>query len=372
MNYKILFISAPVGAGHIRAAQAIISALGIRDKQIETRMANVFDFFNPRIGKLILNTYLKILELFPQLYGAAYNWGNESKLVLLGRKIISSYLANKMEKYILEYNPRVIVCTHATPAGLVSHLLRNNKVSIPVVAVVTDFILHRLWIYPEIQHYIVAHKGMKTFLIEQGVEHNNIKVIGIPVDERFSLPADKLSILEKLGFYCDRKTLLIMGGGAGMLPMDKILLCCEKMNEVIQIIVVAGSNQKMYNKLLALQPNLRNKVKVFGYVDSIHELMSIAQLIISKPGGMTTAETLCKGLPMIIYQPIPGQEEGNTNYLVKARAAVRADSSSEIESILKRLFIENSEELLDLQRSAQTISRPRAAEEIAHYIVTQV
>lgn len=372
MNHKILFISAPVGAGHIRAAQAVISSLTKGNLQIVTKMANVFDFFNPSLGKVILNTYLKILELFPQMYGAAYKLGNDSKIMLLGRKIISRYLAGKMEKYIMEYNPQVIVCTHATPTGLVAHLLKENKISIPVVAVVTDFILHRLWIYPEIKHYVVAHEGMKNFLMAQGIEHNAIKVLGIPVEERFSIPVTKQSIFEKLGLDCNQKTLLIMGGGAGMLPMDKIVLCCEKIKEVFQILVVTGNNTKMYTKLLTLQPKLRNKVKIFGYVDSIHELMTISQLIISKPGGMTTAETLCKGLPIIIYQPIPGQEEGNTNYLMQAKAALRADSLEEIERIIRRLLVEKPEELANLKQNALAISKGKAAEEIADYILAQV
>ena len=292
--------------------------------------------------------------------------------MLLGRKIISRYLAGKMEKYIMEYNPQVIVCTHATPTGLVAHLLKENKISIPVVAVVTDFILHRLWIYPEIKHYVVAHEGMKNFLMVQGIEHNAIKVLGIPVEERFSIPVTKQSIFEKLGLDCNQKTLLIMGGGAGMLPMDKIVLCCEKIKEVFQILVVTGNNTKMYTKLLTLQPKLRNKVKIFGYVDSIHELMTISQLIISKPGGMTTAETLCKGLPIIIYQPIPGQEEGNTNYLMQAKAALRADSLEEIERIIRRLLVEKPEELANLKQNALAISKGKAADEIADYILAQV
>lgn len=365
---RILFISAPVGAGHIRAAQAVSSALCKHNVHIETKIANVFDFFNPFIGKAILNVYLKILKIFPQLYGMAYSWGNESYLALAGRKIISGYLARRMEAYISQYNPDVIVCTHATPAGLVAHLIKKKKISIPVVAVVTDFVVHRLWIYPEIQHYIVANGAMRDFLVEYGIKHNDIEVMGIPVDEKFSLVTVKEQIVRELQFDPNIKTILIMGGGAGMLPMDEIILCCENIDIALQLIVITGNNKSIYNKLVNLQPRLRKTVRILGYVNNVNELMSVSDLIISKPGGMTCAETLCQGLPMLIYRPIPGQEEANTNYLVKCQAALRADSLEEIQKIIKRLFVDEPEHLIVLQQNALASSQPMAAQRIAKYI----
>jgi len=366
---RILFISAPVGAGHIKAAQAVSLALYKHNDNIETKMANVFDFFNPVIGKSILNVYLKILGIFPQLYGKAYSWGNESYLALAGRKIISAYLARRMEKYILEYNPTVIVCTHATPAGLVAHLIQQQKVNIPVVAVVTDFVVHRLWVYPEIQHYVVANENMRDFLVKYGIKYTNIEVMGIPVDEKFSLVSGKEQIISELQFSHKVKTILIMGGGTGMLPMDEIVLCCEKIDIPLQIIVVTGNNKSIYNKLVNLQPGLRKTVRILGYVNNVNELMAVSDLLISKPGGMTSVESLCQGLPMLIYRPIPGQEEGNTNYLVKCQAALRADSVEEIQTIIKTLFIENVEQLMVLQQNALAISQPMSAQEIAEYIL---
>lgn len=369
---RALFISAPVGAGHIRAAQAVSASLCKGYTYTETKIANIFDFFNPSLGRIILNTYLKILKIFPKLYGMAYSWGNESYVALAGRQIISAYLAKRMEKYIMEYKPTVIVCTHATPAGLVAHLIRKNKLTIPVVAVVTDFVVHRLWIYPEIKHYIVANRAMRDLLTQYGIESNCIKVIGIPVDEKFSLSPDRQNALKQLQFNEINKTILIMGGGAGMLPMAEIVTCCEKIDTVLQIIVVTGNNKSMYKKLEDLQPKLRNKVRILRYVDNVNELMAVSDLIISKPGGMTSAESLCKGLPMIVYQPIPGQEEANTNYLVTCGAALRADSLAEIQMIIKRLLVEEPSQLTILQQNALAISRPQSAKEIAEYIVSLV
>lgn len=369
---RILFISAPVGAGHIKAAQAIRVALCKQDDEIDTKMANVFDFFNPYLGQMILKIYLQILKIFPQLYGMAYSWGNESSFALRGRKIISGYLAKKMEKYIQDYSPTMIVCTHATPAGLVAHLIKKNKLTIPVVAVVTDFVVHRLWIYPEIQHYIVANHKMRDFLIQHGIKASGVEVVGIPVDEKFSLEMDRESILEKLEFSSMVKTIVIMGGGTGLLPMDEIVMCCEKNQLPLQLIVVTGNNNTVYNKLLTLQATLRNNVKIFGYVDNVHELMAISDLIISKPGGMTVAEALCQGIPMLIYRPIPGQEEANTNYLLSCKAALRADSLEGIQEIIDRLFGDDSTQRLNLQQNSLAIGQPMAASIIAKYLLGKV
>jgi len=366
---KILFISAPVGAGHIKAAQAISSALHKNNDHIETKMANVFDFFDPSIGKIILNVYLKILKKFPKMYSMAYSWGNESYLALVGRKIISGYLAKRMEKYILAYNPTMIVCTHATPAGLVAYLMKKRKINIHVVAVVTDFVVHRLWVYPEIKHYIVGNSTMRDFLVQYGIKNTDIEEMGIPVEGDFLLGPGKKQILSELQFNANVKTILIMGGGAGILPMDEIVLCCDSIDIALQIIVVTGNNKSMYNKLVNLQPRLCKTVRILGYVNNINELMTVSDLIISKPGGMTCAETLCQGLPMIIYRPIPGQEEANTHYLIKCQAALRADSLEEIQVIIKKMFIEEPDLFIALQHNSLAISQPMSAQRIAEYIV---
>lgn len=339
---------------------------------IEVKIANVFDFFNRRIGKSILSIYLKILELFPKVYGLAYGWGNESSFVLACRQVISRYLAQRMERYILGYNPDIIVCTHATPAGIVSSLLREKKITVPVVGVVTDFVVHRLWIYSEITHYIVANEEMHTFLHRYGISCSSIKVLGIPVEEKFLQKMNKEAILHDLQFGNEIKTILIMGGGAGLLPMDKILQCCENSSIPLQIIAVTGNNKDMYKKLVQLQPKLCNKVRVLGYVACIHELMAISHLIISKPGGVTSAETLCMGIPMLIYRPIPGQEEANTDYLVKHQVAVRADSLLEIRSLIEKLFVKQPEELIRMHQNTLKIRKPRAAADIGSYIYSQV
>lgn len=367
-GHRVLFISAPIGSGHIRAAEAVKLAMQEQRPEIETNIANVFDFFSPFLGHAILRIYLKILAVFPQAYGLMYGWGNNNAKALALCELVNSHLAERMHKYILAYQPSVIVCTHATPAGLVAYLREKNRLNIPAVAIVTDFIVHRLWVHPELDYYFVANEEMRDFLAKYGVDYTHSKATGIPVDCTFTLQPDKKKIYETLGLSPDRKTLLIMGGGAGVLPLDELVAACDRLDVPLQMLVVAGNNMGMYKKLQTLQPLLRSPSQIFGYVNNIHELMAVADVLISKPGGMTSAEALCSGLPMIIYRPIPGQEEANTHYLVGRRVALRADSLSDLQLILRNLLVVHPEQLTFLRQNALSLGRSTTAQDIASCI----
>lgn len=368
---KVLFISAPIGSGHIRAAQSIQQALKDMRPDIETQLTNVFDFFNPKLGKTILAFYLQILKLYPKLYGMAYGWGNSSRFALWGRQVISRYLANRMLHYINDYKPAAIVCTHATPAGLVANLLQRGLIHTPSIGVVTDFIIHRLWVYPELTHYYVAHQGMRSFLADYNITLNRSSVSGIPIMPQFTNKQEKTSTLRKLGLNDFIKTVLIMGGGAGIMPLDLIVRACCELDDPIQLIVVAGHNQSMYNKLAQIKNTASKPILLYSYTDNVHELMGASDLLVSKPGGVSSAEALAMGLPLIIFKPIPGVEEANTDYLIRTGAAVRADTLEEVKELVKTLLRENQRRE-SMQNLSFVAGKPQAAaciaEEILHMI----
>lgn len=367
--FKVLFITAPIGSGHIRAAQAVSGVLR-STYHSNVRIANVFDFFSPWLGKTVLKMYLKILALFPQLYGRMYQWGNDGSLALIGRQIISRFLARRMKHFILDYNPSVIVCTHATPAGLVAQLLKNRDVSVPSVAIITDFVVHRLWVYPELDYYFVARPAMQEYLQQYGIGPEKSQVSGIPVDLKFGEPFNRLQMEQKLHLAHAIKTILIMGGGAGVLPIDEIIAACDTLDIPLQLIAITGNNIKMNEKLRHISLAPQHHLRVEGFVDNVHEFMAAADLLISKPGGMSSAEALSRGLPILIYAPIPGQEQANTQYLLEQNAALRADSLSELRSLLTGLLIQHSGQLTSLKQQALRLGRPAAAEAIAERIFT--
>ncbi|QDR80476.1 Processive diacylglycerol beta-glucosyltransferase [Sporomusa termitida] len=363
---RVLFMSAPIGAGHFKAAQSVSQLLRLHHS-CHTELCSIFDFCHPFIGRTVLKGYLQILATFPQAYGAMYGWGNQSRLALLGRELVSQLFARRMVAYIKQFQPSVIVCTHATPAGLVAWLKKKGLITVPAAAIITDFVAHRLWVYPEFEHYFVAHPAMADYLSQQGILPQSIVVTGIPVSECFSQPGNKEQILAELKLSPGRKTILIMGGGAGVLPMAEILAVCDQLDRPVQIIAVAGKNQLLYRRLAQMQATSRQPVRVFGFVDNVHELMRAADVLISKPGGMSSAEALTMGVPLVIYRPIPGQEEANTRYLLNHRAALRADSLTALATILTRLFT-TDDDFITLRRRAVLLGRPYAAKNIADFI----
>lgn len=250
---RILFVSAPIGSGHVRAARAVGAALLRKAPDIDVRYADVFDFFSPALGKLLLRAYLKTLAVFPQAYGAAYGWGNSSPLAGYGREVVSRCLAARMRDYIAATRPAAVVCTHATPAGLVACLRRRGELSAPAVAVVTDFVVHRLWVYPEFDAYCVADDGLLAFLRGHGVDVTRSRAFGIPVAGEFAAPADRTAVMAGLGLREDMPVVLMMGGGAGVVPMDEIALALEAAGLQLQLVAVAGANAALRGRLEALR-----------------------------------------------------------------------------------------------------------------------
>ncbi|MDR7865441.1 MAG: glycosyltransferase [Sporomusaceae bacterium] len=370
---KVLFISAPIGAGHVRAAQAVGAALRRLAPAVATEYANVFDFFSPRLGKAILGGYLKVLDIFPQAYGAAYGWGNSSRLALAGRAAVSGFLAGRMEKYLAASRPDLIVVSHATPAGLVAHLAGQGRLAVPTVAVVTDFVVHRLWVYPELGMYCVAHEGMRDYLAAAGVARDRSVATGIPVDGRFASPLDKGAAREALGLRADAPVALIMGGGAGVMPMTEIVATFEALRRPLQLIAVAGRNEALRRQLAAEAAGLRHcTLQALGFVDNVDVLMAAADVLVSKPGGLTAAEALSRGLPLVIYRPIPGQEEANTAFLTAHGAAVKVDSALALADLAYGLLDGRSEELASLGSAALNLGRPGAAEAVGRLILDRL
>lgn len=365
---KVLFISAPIGSGHIRAAQSIQQALTDIQPDVETQLVNVFDFFSPKLGKTILAFYLKILKVYPKLYGMAYGWGNSSRFALWGRQIISRYLANRMLSYISEYKPSVIVCTHATSAGLVANLLQRSLLHTPSIGVITDFSIHRLWVYPELTRYYVANHAMRGFLADYNIPLSRSSVSGIPIMPQFTVKQNKSLVIRKLGLNASVNTVLIMGGGAGIMPLDLIVRACCELNDPLQLIVVAGHNQNMYNKLANIKNTVNKSILLYAYTDNIHELMSVSDLLISKPGGVSSAEALAVGLPLIIFKPIPGVEEANTDYLVSTGSAARADTLEAVKILVESL-LRDSKKKASMQHLAYSAGKPQAAACIAGEIL---
>lgn len=369
---RVLFISAPIGAGHMRAAEAVAAALKRHKADIEIEITNIFDFIAPEFGQAVLKGYLKLLGAFPAAYGNVYGWGNQSVLAVWGRNVLSRFLAKKMRRYIIDYQPSVIICTHATPAGLAAHLLKTQQLHIPVIAVITDYVVHRLWVYPEIHRYFVADDTLRQYLCSHGISLLQSQATGIPVEYVFRQTIERSLARKRLGLNPAVKTVLMMGGGAGLLPVKKLLKAFSGMKSELQFIVIVGNNASLYRELRGLQPKFRHVLTILGYIKNVHEIMSAADVLISKPGGMTVAEALCRELPLILYSPIPGQEEANARFLQDKGAALCAHSAIDVVKYVQALLFTQDDKLLaGLEKNIRALKRPLAADDIAQAVLSE-
>jgi len=240
-----------------------------------------------------------------------------------------------------------------------------------LVGVLTDFVAHRYWADPDVDLYIAPSEETRRNLISQGVPLERVAAFGIPTNERFQLPVDKEAVIKSLGLKSDLPKILVMGGSLGLGPMKSVIRKLNKLPQPFDIIVVTGKNEELQEQLGRKGPQLRHTTRILGFVENVHELMEIAEMIITKPGGITTAEALVKKLPMIIINPIPGQEAKNTEYLLSQNVAVEAEDANDVMLFVDE-FLRNPRKLWTMREAAAALGRPRSAENAAQEILRRL
>jgi len=243
----------------------------------------------------------------------------------------------------------------------------RGKFSVPVHAVVTDVSPHAFWVYPHIEHYHVATPSAARELARKGYPAKQISVTGIPVDPVFANRTPGAAARAKLGLL-EKPTVLLLSGGFGVGPMKQMLSSFGESRDDLSLVVVAGKNPQLEAECKALAATLPVPIKVFGFVNNMHELMDAADLIVTKPGGLTTTEILAKGKPMALVAPIPGQEQRNAEYLLEEGAAVRLYDVADAAYYLQR-WLSDAVRMRRMAASAQAIARPLAAQDIASMLV---
>lgn len=233
------------------------------------------------------------------------------------------------------------------------------------VCIITDFEAHAFWLEPPADFYCVAAKETMESLVARGTCRENIAVTGIPISSKFSAPVNALEVRKRYGLRDDLCTLLVLGGGFGMGPVAEILEQLDKTEGDFQTLVVAGRNEKLRSEL-AVQDYL-HPTRVLGFCSNMHELMTVADLIISKPGGLTTSEALALGRPLFILNPIPGQEAANSDFLLERGAAAKVNRVNDLPFRLQELI--GSKKLEEMTRAAKSLGRPDAAREICDQVL---
>lgn len=402
MKKTLLFFYTNPYSGHRLAADAVRTAFRESyNSEIETFSIDAFTHGFPFLAPLIAKTYLKIIKNLPTVWN--FLWDNQEveQTTRPFRELLSALTITKLQDLFNQYQPSALVCTHALPCNILAWGKRKKLFDLPLVAIITDFAVHPYWFDEMVDLYVVPTEEIKEAITSKeiftsdgekkySIKEKKIKVCGIPINPRFSLRKDKRKAKENLHLNPDLPVVLVMGGTNG-LGIEKVVSSLYS-NLEAQILVVTGMNKKIYQEMKRLFPeNGRligrpvtssatcqrgmaeeaGQVKLFEYTRRIPEMMDCADLLITKPGGLTSAEALAKGLPMIIFNPLPGQEEKNSDYLVSHGVAKRIDKEEQFSKIVKYLL--NHPQLLKrMNYSAQKLGSPEAAIKTAQIIYESI
>jgi processive 1,2-diacylglycerol beta-glucosyltransferase len=352
---RLLVLSASIGAGHVKAGEALCQTY-MEHFGGEARHVDFLRYASPRFSHWVEEAYYMMTKHTPSVYKLLYQMTDRSNSPTKKSEILIGL--KKYRDLIREYRPHAIISTHFFPAAIVSYLYPHF--AIPNGVVLTDYVSHHIWVNPNTNLFFVAHDGMAAELIQLGVEPSKIRVTGIPIRPVFDREFNRLELQSQLGLATNRLTLLLMSGGNAIGPLVEVLKALGRLNVKFQIIAITGRNQKLYNQLKDTMVELKLDGQVLGYVDNVNEYMAVADLLISKAGGLTVTEALTMGLPMAIIQPTPGQEDGNTLFLLKAGAGVYLKSVAELEPVVGEL-IHNPAKIEEMKRNALHYAKVNAS-----------
>lgn len=361
---KILITTASVGSGHIRAAEALFVELKKKFPKDDIKIVDFTDKKRAFLPWLLKSLYLRMLKYLPNLYDVFYNVSKGGSIGNLTGMMFSAITSPFMHSVLKSENPDIIIATHPFPEGATAFLRNFNLWQKPLLAaILTDYSLHNIWLYKNVDIYFVATETMKDELIKSGVT-KRAYALGIPIIEGERLNKD--AAREKLNLNAN-KTILIMGGGLGLGGIEKSLNELENAGERLNILVVTGQNENLYEKTKKIADNSKHNIKIFSYTKEIFTLMSAADLLITKPGALTMTEAFSMGLPMLLHEPIPGPEAKNALYAEELGAAFWAHKN---ESILKKAQnVLHSDDLYKkMALAAQNIAKKETSKKIVEVL----
>lgn len=330
---KVLILSASIGTGHTQAARAIEEYVKTIPEECEVEHLDFLSNDVLSIDNIVKETYIKILDVFPMLYDLMYYSSQGYKKGLVVKTLFAWGLKRRMLRVLAEKKPDVLVFTHPFPAGAAALLKRQHRLDIPLVGVITDFAIHQLWVYPQIDVYCVAASQLKDLLVEQGIDAGKIVVSGIPVRKAFEQERWHWDAAHKAD-----KNVLIMGGGLGMGSIKQSLTLLDRLDAVDSFTVVTGYNADLYDELSKMRSELHHDVNILGYTNRIPQLMCQASLLVTKPGALTCTEAAAVQVPMVLYSPIPGQEEANATYMQAKGCARWVKKQEDLVSVVADLL----------------------------------
>lgn len=391
MSKRVLIMSASTGGGHNRAARAIkeeLESRTINNMPIKCEIVDSLKLVNNTMDKVISRGYEKSAIYTPKAYGSVYRL-SETNLASRNEfkgNPLTSLMARKFKHLLNDSKPDLIIGTHPFPMIALSTLKKHNnlntlnlgenfikhsKVDVPpMISVLTDYTTHSTWIQNEIDYYIVGHEYVKELLVYEGVNGEKVKAFGIPVEKSFLDHRDKETVLTELGLSPDKLTVLLMGGSFGAGNIKETLEDLLTIDRDFQVLVVTGRNEHLKDKLSKmLDSTIQDKnICLLGYTDKMNDILASIDVLISKPGGLTTTEALLNDVPMIVPYFIPGQEEENLDFLTNCGAALRTTKKYSLPVLLK-VLIDDPSRLDMLRKNIKSIRKFDSAVNISNLVV---
>lgn len=365
---RILLLYIAAATGHRQAAEAIRQALKKLYPEAEIRRENLYRYGNSLIRWLMDSFYNVIVRLAPWLWNLI--WDSKGVYWLTYGLVNSLYQLNYSRLYkkvISPFNPQAVICTHSIACALCSVIKKAKGANYLLAAVPTDFCLHPYWFYENVDIYFLPRKELKKKLVERGVDPKKIKITGIPISLNFSRSYNGEKLKRKWRLKEDLFTILLMGGGRGVGSLRKIILALDKSHLPVQLLVVTGTNRRLRKKIQKIQSKVNFPLRVLGYTRQIDELMEISDLLLSKPGGLTTAEALAKEIPLVILDSQGGPERRNKEFFLEKKIASELKSKKEMVRLIRNFM--KSFDWEGWRSRVKDIARPKAAQEIAQTVI---
>ena len=371
---KILIFYASYGGGHLSAANSIKQCIDDNFKNCETKLVDCMEYVNKPVNKITTTAYKELAKKFPWAWGEVYSHSQKGPLAHIS-SASNNLLAKKLLKLLKEYQPDIVISTHPFGSQMVSYLKRKALVDCTLATIMTDFAPHDQWLVGKdyVDYYFVSHEKMRQELINSNVAENTVFATGIPLSNRFLMHFDKDEIMKSMGLNPDKRVILFFGGGEFGLGRDKTVKILNSFITHVknhQIVAIAGKNEKMkiaFDKLVA-ETNSESFVKVLAYTKQVPELMSISDLVVTKPGGLTTTESLASGLPIVAINPIPGQEEENAKFLEDEGVAIWLKKNDDYDEIIADLLADE-DKLHQMKVNTKLLAKKNSTRDICDIIL---
>lgn len=365
---RVLILSVSAGTGHVRAAQALEKSF-TGDPSVEAvEHLDVLNFTNKLFHDFYSKLYIQLVKTAPQVLGWVYKASDEPWKTDAVRLRLDRLQAQRLVRFIHDFRPDITICTHFMPVGVIAHLIEKGLIQTHLSIVVTDLDMHAMWLSRTFHRYFVAIDETKAHLEALGLPGERVTVSGIPIDPVFAEKRERGALRRSFGLAPDRTTILFSAGAFGLSPAEFVVDKLMQLRNPVQTVVICGRNEELQERVRTLVGANNPDFKILGYTNQMHDLMKLADLFVGKPGGLTTAEALACGLPMVIITPIPGQEERNSDHLLEDGVALKCNEFTTIAYKIDAL-LDEPWRLEGMRQRAFVLGRPHAARTVVETLL---